>query len=390
MSARQVSVIGDTSLRFDEEQAMLFDYARGFCSERGGVAAAREHLEGEREYAPALWQDIVAMGWTGIGLPESVGGTGMGIGSAVAVLENMGRAMLGTPLMSTLLAAQLLLRADAAAAEPVLRAIAGGSIATVAELESEDWFESVPKTYVDDSGLLQGCKRLVMDALGASWMVVSAQRGGEIVLVVVAGDALPKGACTPRVMLDNTHRAADVRFENIKPVAVIEGPSVHDAMRDYRLIGALLVAAESTGAAAQCLDTITDYLKTRRQFGKLIGSYQALKHPSVDILTSMDSARSFCYHAATLLAELQDKPSGASERAGMRLDREAEVACRMAKAQATDALKHAGDRAVQFHGGMGFTWDCDAQLFIRRAQWAQQQFGDAQHHRQELARLLLG
>jgi len=96
----------------------------------------------------------------------------------------------------------------------------------------------------------------------------------------------------------------------------------------------------------------------------------------VDILVGIDSARSFVYHAATLLSA---EP----------LDRDAEIACRMAKAQATETLKYAGDRAIQFHGGMGFTWDCDAQLYVRRAQWTQQAFGDAQHHRKLLAQLLL-
>jgi alkylation response protein AidB-like acyl-CoA dehydrogenase len=108
----------------------------------------------------------------------------------------------------------------------------------------------------------------------------------------------------------------------------------------------------------------------------LIGSYQALKHPTVEILTSVDSSRSFVYHAATLIT---DEP----------LDKDAEIACRMAKVQATESLLYTGDMAVQFHGGMGFTYECDAQLYIRRAQWAQQQCGDAQHHRKHLASLLL-
>jgi alkylation response protein AidB-like acyl-CoA dehydrogenase len=151
---------------------------------------------------------------------------------------------------------------------------------------------------------------------------------------------------------------------------------VVSALRDHHLLWALLTAAEATGSAASCLDTVVDYLKTRKQFGKLIGSYQALKHPTVDILTAMDSGRSFIYHAATLVS---DAP----------LDRDAEIACRMAKAHATETLLYAGDRAVQFHGGMGFTYECDAQLYIRRAQWSQQQFGDAQHHRKRLAALLL-
>ena len=113
--------------------------------------------------------------------------------------------------------------------------------------------------------------------------------------------------------------------------------------------------AESAGSAASCLDTVVDYLKTRKQFGKLIGSYQALKHPTVEILTGVDSSRSFVYHAASLVAEGP-------------LDKDAEIACRMAKAQATDTLLYAGDRAVQFHGGMGFTWEFNCHLYYRRAQ----------------------
>ena len=148
------------------------------------------------------------------------------------------------------------------------------------------------------------------------------------------------------------------------------------ALCDFYLLGALLTAAEAAGSAGACLDTTVDYLKTRKQFGKLIGSYQALKHPCVDILMAIDSARSFIYHAATLLEDGS-------------LGHDAEIACRMAKAQAGDALLQAGDRAVQFHGGMGFTYECDAQLYIRRAQWSSQQFGDALHHRKRLATLLL-
>ncbi|MDP5054007.1 MAG: acyl-CoA dehydrogenase family protein, partial [Congregibacter sp.] len=205
---------------------------------------------------------------------------------------------------------------------------------------------------------------------------VLALQGSETVLALVDAATLAADAMSPRVLVDNTHRAADIRFSDVKPALLLSGPGVSSALRDYQLLGALLVAAESTGAAAACLDVTVDYLKTRKQFGKLIGSYQALKHPSVDILTMMDSARSFVYHASTLMTA---EPLGKDQ----------EIACRMAKAQATETLKFAGDRAVQFHGGMGFTWDCDAQLFIRRAQWAQQQFGDAQHHRQRLAALLL-
>ncbi|MDB4476138.1 acyl-CoA/acyl-ACP dehydrogenase [bacterium] len=370
-----MSVIGNTVMRFDEEQSMLLDYARSFCADRGGLHAAREHLESPLEYSPEVWQEMVAMGWTGIGLPEELGGAGLGIGAAVPVAESMGKALLGTPLISTLLAAQLLLRADAGSATEVLRGIATGDAACVAELESEDW-NGASACAVDDAGILQGRKQMVMDAQSARWIAVLVSSRSESAIAVVDAKDLDAQAVSPRTLIDNTHRAADVSFTGVRPVLVISGASVSSALRDYRLLGAMLVAAESTGATAACLDVTVDYLKTRKQFGKLIGSYQALKHPSVEILTMMDSARSFVYHAASVITE---DPLGKDQ----------EVACRMAKAQATEALKFAGDRAVQFHGGMGFTWDCDAQLFIRRAQWAQQQFGDAQHHRQRLAALLL-
>ena len=370
-----MSVIGNTALRFDEEHAMLLDYARSFCADKG-IGSARAHLETEREYDPALWREIVAMGWTGIGLPPACGGAGLGIGAAVPVLESMGRVLMGTPLLSSLLAAQLLLRAGDDAASEVLASIVRGEAATVADLESEDWLSTQTRTTLDDADLLRGEKRLVPDASSARWIVVTARRGEQALLAVVDAQNLPGAALRPRVMIDHTHRAADLALQGVAPFRVFTGASVTAALRDYRLIGALLVAAESTGAAAACLDTLVDYLKTRKQFGRFIGSYQALKHPSVDILNAVDAAKSFIYHAATLLGDAA-------------LDREQEIACRMAKAQATETLKFAGDRAIQFHGGMGFTWDCDAQLFVRRAQWAQQQFGDAQHHRRQLGELLL-
>ena len=371
-----MSVLGNTAISFSDEQSMLLDYARSYCTDRGGVVAARQRLEEDTEFAPETWQEIVEMGWTGIGVDEAFGGAGLGIGAAVPVLESMGRALLGTPLMSSLLAAQLLQRANAEAAAEVLTAIVGGDAATVAQLESEDWGASGAPATLLDGDAVSGAKKLVMDGASARWIVVVASRGDETVLAVVDANNLPEGAVSPRVLMDNTHRAADIGFDAVPATLVIDGEAVGSALRDYSLLGALLVAAESAGAAATCLDTTVEYLKTRKQFGKLIGSYQALKHPAVEILSQVDNARSFIYHGATLVDD-------------QALSKDAEIACRMAKAQATDTLKFAGDRAVQFHGGMGFTWDCDAQLFLRRAHWAQQQFGDAQHHRRRLGDLLL-
>lgn len=384
-----MSVLGNTVISFEEEQAMLLEYAQNFCADIG-IDSVREHLEDTQPYPAQTWERIVDLGWTSIGLPESVGGAGMGIASAVPVLEAMGKSLLGTPLMSSLLAAQLLLRSGASNLEPYLAAIAAGEPATVAFLESEDWQAAGTSTRVASDSHLMGKKRFVMDGRAARWIVVVSQcaceeSGGSAdpvmapALAVVDSNKLGEDAFRDITLIDLTRRSVDLALNGVVPEVVISGDKVADALRDWHLLGALLVAAEATGAAARCLDSIVDYLTTRKQFDKLIGSYQALKHPSVEILNEMESARSFVYHAATHVDLAGDGSLG----------RDAEIPCRMAKAQATEALKFAGDRAVQFHGGMGFTWDCDAQLFVRRAQWSQQQFGDAQHHREMLAPLLL-
>jgi alkylation response protein AidB-like acyl-CoA dehydrogenase len=374
-----MTVIGNTALALGEEQAMLLDVAREFCRDKSPMAVVREQLETASGYDQALWEEMVALGWTGIALPESCGGSGLGVAAVVGVAEAMGRAMLGTPLLSTTLAGQLLLRAESGSGvDNVLSALASGTVATVALLESADWGDTTLSCTLGADGVLQGVKQFVADAEAAQLFVVVAQRQGAAALAVVRAEQLGAGAITPNTLIDQTRRSATVDFSGVRVAGAdqVSGPGVSDALRDLHLLGALLSAAEATGSAASCLDTIVEYLKTRKQFGKLIGSYQALKHPTVDILTQVDAARSFIYHAATLIA---DGP----------LDRDAEIACRMAKAQATETLLYAGDRAVQFHGGMGFTYECDAQLYIRRAQWSQQHYGDAQHHRKRLANLLL-
>ncbi len=358
---------------------MLLDVAREFCRDKSPIAAVRAQLDTASGFDQALWDEMVALGWSGIALPESCGGAGLGISALVPVVEAMGRAMLGTPLMSSALAGQLLLRAaNSEQRERLLPAIAAGAPATVALLDNGDWGDASVALVLDDKCVLHGAKKFVPDAAVASLFVVSVTWRDSLALAVVRADQLGAGAVRPNTLIDQTKRSANVDFSGVRvdDNNVITGPGVAAALRDIYLLGALLVAAEATGSAAACLDTIVDYLKTRKQFGKLIGSYQALKHPTVDILTATDSARSFIYHGATLVGDAA-------------LDTDAEIACRMAKAHATQTLLYAADRGVQFHGGMGFTYDCNAQLYIRRAQWSQQQFGDAQHHRKRLATLLL-
>ena len=368
------------SMALSDEQAMILDNAREFCRSKSDITAVRSLLKSATGFNSEVWQEMIELGWTGMVIPEKHGGSEMGIGSAIPVVENMGRYLLCTPFISSTIAAEAIIRGGSESQQSRwLPAVAQGSIGTMALLDNEDWGATDTDCILlqdQNDFVLQGKKFLVADAEVADFFIVLAKQSDILVLVIVEASQIPASAIEKKTLVDETKRAASVDFSGIKisrSAVLAEGAKI---LPDIRLIGALLIAAEATGCAAAALDTIVDYLTTRKQFGRLIGSYQSLKHPTVDVLIQMDSARSFIYHAATLID--QDA-----------LDRDTEIACRMSKAQAAEALSFAGDRAVQFHGGMGFTYECDAMLYIRRAQWALHQYGDPQHHRKCLAGLLL-
>ncbi|MEP5568577.1 MAG: acyl-CoA dehydrogenase family protein [Halioglobus sp.] len=369
------------AIGLSEEQGMLLDTAREFCRNRSDIPAVRAQLKSDTGFDAQVWQEIADLGWIGVAVDEAHGGSGLGVGSAIPIAECMGKRLLSTPYITSVLAAQALQRAEASAlGERYLPGIVGGQIATLALSESEDWGEDSIELQATDKGdklELSGSKTQVAYAAVAELFVISVSYNSEPRLLLVPASALNDQAISQQTVIDETRRSFRVDFTGVTLATENLLPGNATVLiRDLRLLGALLYAAEAAGSAAACMDLTVDYLKTRKQFGHLIGSYQSLKHPMVEVLCEMDSARSFVYHAATLMTDDS-------------LDRDAQIACRMAKAQASEALKFAGDRAVQFHGGMGFTYECDAQLYIRRAQWSQQVFGDAYHHRKRLATLLI-
>ncbi len=370
------SVLGTSALSLSDEQAMLMEVARNFVRDKAPIEQVRAHLESDQGFDSAVWTEMIAMGWTGVALPEAVGGAAMGFGAIVPIIEALGFGVVGTPLMNTILAGQLLHDASSHGLDEVMAAIASGSVATVAFLDAGDWGAEQRSVVVQSDGALQGGKSFVGDALEAEFYIVVCDHGGEPALAVVERTAVASAAISANALIDLTKRSANVDFTGVTPLHLVTGASVTGAIDRYRMYGALLSAAEAVGTSHRCLAALVDYMTTRKQFGKLIGSYQALKHPTVDIYCGVEDARSFVYHAATLIDRAADT-------------RDIEIACRMAKASATELMSYAGDRSVQFHGGFGFTWDCDSTLFIRRAQWTRQAFGDAGHHRKHLARLLL-
>ncbi len=277
------SVLGNVSLKFSDEQSMLMDVARGFLNDKAPTDKIREFLESDQGYEPQVWSEIVDLGWTGIALPEMVGGAGLGISAVIPVAEAMGHALLGTPLIDTTLAGQLLLRAGGAEQEPLLQDIAGGRIATVAFLDGGDWGGANLDLEMTKEGVLSGSKTFVGCGHEASLILVVGQCDNAPAIAVVDAADLKADAISVNTLIDLTKRAAQIDFTGVSAKAVLTGERVVAAIRDYRLLGALLTAAEAAGSAARCLAVIVDYLKTRKQFGKLIGSYQALKHPTVDI-----------------------------------------------------------------------------------------------------------
>lgn len=376
------------AVTLDDTQTMVLDAAAAFCRTESPIASVRALLQSAQGdyssgYSDSVWQQCVEQGWPASMICESNGGADLGLGSAVCISEALGKHLLAVPLISSWLAA-IVIEACASATQrgSWLADLVGGDVATVALLDNEDWGASCTAlTAVEDDGQwsLRGTKRFVCDASVASAFVVAvtcffADGRREPAWVYVHAAALGDDAIRPSVLVDETKRAANVCFDDVTldAHAFMRSGAFDDALQRLKGAGALLHAAETTGASSSTLRCMLSYINTRVQFGRLIGANQALKHPAVDALNAINAARSLVYHAASVFAA-----EGFSSQFYQ--------ACRMAKVQADDALVFTADRTVQFHGGMGFTYDCDAQLYIRRAQWARQVYGDAMHHRQRLA-----
>ena len=365
-----------TDIQFSDEQSMLQDSAVAFCREHSPTLTVRKHLISDTGYDAEVWASMVELGWLGIAIPETHGGSGLSLAEAAVIAEPMGRHLLATPFVSTQLATQgLLAGASDAQQTRWLPRIGQGGIASVALFEAEgDWdLTHLTCTARATAGgyALQGDKTLVVDAGVAELLLVSVELDGAPAIALLPTAGLPPGALRRETVIDETRRSFSLRLDGIElPAdALITGAKAHAALAAIRQGAWLLASAEAAGGIAGVLNVVLEYLNTRVAFGRKIGSYQALKHTCADILVGLERSRSHVCHAATLIATGQDP----------------DIALRMAKAEAGDSFVFAGDRAVQFHGGFGFTYDCDAQLYLRRALWLQAWFGDAAHQRRMLA-----
>jgi len=369
-----------TIIAFSEEQEQLLEVATNFARDKFPLDKARARIAADEDFDLPVWQEMAALGWFGVAIPEEFGGSGLSLGEVVTIAEPLGHYLAGTPFASTTLVVQALIKAGTASQKrDYLPKLAEGAVGALALTEPHgDWnLEHLTAKAVraGDGFAFSGVKTFVTDAASADLVLISVERDGKPALALLDKEAFAAAEIERETVIDETRRSYRVKLDGIKvpDCYFLETSKISAALKHIDETACLLLAAELCGGASGVIGVTVEYLKTRKQFGRLIGSYQALKHPMVDALMAYEAARSHLYYAATVFGQGQ----------------EGEIAVRMAKASASDALAFASDRAIQFHGGFGFTYDCDAQLYRRRGLWCEAQHGDAAYHRRKLADLLL-
>jgi alkylation response protein AidB-like acyl-CoA dehydrogenase len=362
---------------FSEEQEELRNIVRQFLEAKSSEAAVREQMETEQGYDPVVWSQMAEqLGLQSLIIPEEFGGQGFGYVELIVVLEEMGKTLVCAPYFSTVvLAANTLLQSgDEAAKKEHLPGIASGdTIATLAFTEpSGKWDESgieATATGSGDSWKLSGTKMFVLDGHTADLIIVAARTPKGVSLFAVSGDAAGLTR-TPLATMDQTRKQAKLELDGVEGKLVGEEGKGWDVLSTVLDLAAVALAAEQVGGAQRCLDMSVEYAKVRVQFGRPIGSFQAIKHKCADMLLEVESAKSAAYYAGWCASEMNDElPAVAS----------------LAKAYCSDAYFHAAAENIQIHGGIGFTWEHNAHLYFKRAKSSEILLGDATYHRELLA-----
>jgi alkylation response protein AidB-like acyl-CoA dehydrogenase len=361
-------------------QKLLQKSARDLFARACPAKKVRELMATDTAFDAGLWSAVADQGWLGIHLSESSGGLGLGPVDLAVVGEEMGRACFPGPFLGTVWAATLI--AEANAASPYLQSLtAGESKGAVALLESDaSWDLSEVRLQAKPDGetyQLTGRKSFVSDAGLADVIVCVARTEGDLALFIVPAKAASV-SIKPTSGMDQTRKLYDVAFEGVAvgPENVLAvGEAARRALVRSTQVATLLVCADMLGGMRWILEDTVEYAKTRQQFGKPIGSFQAVQHMCADMLLWTESARSAIYFAA------------------WAIDAEPENAARVvstAKVYTSDASREVANRGVQVHGGIGFTWEHDLHLYYKRSKASEILFGDASHHRAQLADLVFG
>ncbi len=357
------------------EVASLRRTVRAVCDDAGGPAAVRRLEADGRRYDAGLWDVLgVQVGLAGLGLPEAAGGIG-GLAEVAAVAEELGRALLPVPfLSSTVLAGQVLAHAGEAALTALER-VAAGELATLALADADGVWDpakvEVTATVGDGACTVDGVVPFVLDGADAALVVVAARTPHGVDLFVAETRSAQVGTVVVET-LDLSRSQALVTFTDAPATRVTTGGSADAAVRPALDVAAVAMAAEQFGGAQACLDMTVAYVKDRRQFGRPIGSFQAIKHACADLLVLVEACRS----AVVRALEVEGSPEALAEAAAV------------AQSWCSDAYRSVTAETVQLHGGIGFTWEHDAHLYFRRARADAALLGSAAHHRERLAGLL--
>ena len=367
---------------FSEEQDQLRDAVRRFLEAKSPSAEVRRLMETDEGYDPAVWSQMAGeLGLQSLHIPEEYGGQGFTWVELGIVLEEMGAALLCAPYFSTVVlgASAIMNGATPEQQADLLPGIASGeTIAALAITEPNGkWDASGIEMIASGSGdavTLDGTKSYVIDGHIANLIIVVARTAGStgtdsVGLYAVDGDAAGLTR-TQLATLDQTRKQAKLDFAGVPARALGDAGNAWGAVEKTLQHASVGLCNEMVGGAQKVLDMSVEYAKVRVQFGRPIGSFQAIKHKCADMLLEVESAKSAAYYAAGTTAEDTD---------------ELPVIASLAKAYCSDAYFHAAAENIQIHGGIGFTWEHDAHLYFKRAKSSEILLGDATYHRERLA-----
>jgi alkylation response protein AidB-like acyl-CoA dehydrogenase len=378
------------SLLYSEAEDELRAAVRALLDDRAGWPEVLARTETDEPYDTALWRMLAAdVGCAGLLIPESQGGAGASYREAAVVAEEVGRSVAPVPYLGSAVVATaaLLEAADVA----LLKDLAGGTVtaALAVPFATEPFADGPPAAWPSAHGALNGVlvaaphqedppgrTRLrgtvagVADALPADILLVLAD--GVPAGLYAVDAAAPGLTVAPVISLDATRQLADLTLDDVPARCVASGPVAVRSVQAALAAGAAMLAAEQLGSAQRCLDMTVAYLKERHQFARQVGSFQALKHRLADVWVAITQARSAARYAAACLA------SG---------DPDAPVAVALAKASCSEVAVHAAQECVQLHGGIGFTWEHPAHLYLKRSKSSSIGFGTPDWHRATLADL---
>ena len=367
---------------FSDDQVLLRNSVRSALDEQCKPAHVRAMFDDPRGYGEALWGEMAKLGWLGLPFTEEQGGAGLGLVELAIVLEEMGRAAYPGPFFATVVLGGLgiQLAGNAAQKDRWLSAISAGKArATAALLEEHlDWDPASTTATATPDGAgwkLSGVKRFVPWAHVADVILVPVRAPEGVSLFLM--DPKSSGVTlSPMVGIDLANRSSEVRLDKVAvgSDAVLGAPGAGQSVLDSLLRrGAVMASAEMLGAARRCLDMSVSYVKVREQFGQPVGSFQAIRHRCSEMLLEAENAHAAVYYAAWALA------AGAEDAA---------IAASICKAYVSDAARKVCGDSIQVHGGIGFTWEYDLHLYMKRAKALEPLFGDAEFHRELIVRHL--